>query len=229
MAYEGEYNLEVMDGADNYNNYLFGRLQKNITSNVCAVLDFGAGNGMFARKLQKNYPSIKVSALEPAENLHSFYADGALNLVSSLDKITDSSQDLIYSFNVFEHIENDLEYLKKLKEKLKSGGKLIIYVPAFPILFSVMDQEVGHWRRYTRKELISKVTAAGFKVNLCRYLDGAGWFASLAYKWSKPRSGRLNPKSVKFYDRWIMPLSIVWDYLTLGLLLGKNLWLEAEK
>ena len=229
MAYEGEYNLEVMDGADNYNNYLLNKLRKNITSDVCTILDFGAGNGLFARKLQKNYPSIKVSALEPAENLHSFYADDALNLVSLLDKIPDDSQDLIYSFNVFEHIENDLEYLKKLKEKLKSGGKMIIYVPAFPILFSAMDREVGHWRRYTRRELKSKVTAAGFIVNHCRYMDGVGWFASLAYKWSKPRSGRLNPKSVKFYDRWIMPLSIVWDYLTLGLLLGKNLWLEAEK
>lgn len=229
MGYEGEYNLEVMEEAVNYNDYLLKGLQNNIHPEMTAVLDFGAGNGLFARKVQAANPAVQVTAVEPAENLHPFYADGRVKLVFSLDDVTDGSQDLIYSFNVLEHIENDLDYLILLRKKLKPHGRLVLYVPAFPCLYSAMDEEVGHWRRYMRRELIYKVEKAGLKVKKCKYMDGAGWFSSLAYKWSKPQSGRLNPVMVKFYDRWIMPLSILWDRLTLGRLLGKNLWLEAEK
>ena len=96
-------------------------------------------------------------------------------------------------------------------------------------IYSEMDKKVGHWRRYTKTELIAKVQQAGFRVVACRYMDGIGWFASWLYKFNKNSQGNVNPRLLKIYDKWVMPLSILWDKLTLGSFLGKNIWLEAQK
>ena len=47
----------------------------------------------------------------------------------SFEEIVDPI-DLIFSSNVLEHIENDLEILKIMRSKLKDNGMLFLYVPA---------------------------------------------------------------------------------------------------
>ena len=75
----------------------------------------------------------------------------------------DASFNYIYTLNVLEHIEDDAAALRSLHAKLTDGGKLLIYVPAFPVLYTSMDAKVGHVRRYTRDTLMTRVTAAGFQ------------------------------------------------------------------
>ena len=63
--------------------------------------------------------------------------------------------DTIVSFNVLEHIEDDLAVLKKCAELLRDsraeGKKRIIsFVPAHPWAYGVMDKAVGHYRRYNQ-------------------------------------------------------------------------------
>ena len=56
--------------------------------------------------------------------------------------VPDHSQHAIYSFNVLEHIEDDEAVLRDLFRVAAPGAQLLLYVPAFPVLFSAMDKRV---------------------------------------------------------------------------------------
>ena len=227
MDYAGKDNLDVMETAENYNAYLLRMLCGSLCGHERKILDFGAGTGLYAKQLQRLNPHVKIIALEPADNLDAMYRDKVVEKISSLREC--EAIDLIYSFNVLEHIEDDVTILKEMYHVLSHKGKLCLFVPAFPCLYSAMDKKVGHYRRYTRKELISKVESAGFKVRVCVYKDFCGWFISFVYKYLDHASGDINPKMLWLYDRVIMPVSILFDKITGGKICGKNLWLEAEK
>jgi hypothetical protein len=66
-------------------------------------------------------------------------------------------------------------------------------------LYSILDYEVGHYRRYTRAELSAKLEAAGFAVVEAKYvnLPGAlGWY--LAHVLLKRRI--YSPLSFRVYN-----------------------------
>lgn len=105
-----------------------------------------------------------------------------LSVVRTLNDIPDNSVDYIYSFNVLEHIADDLAILQQLYKKLRYGGRLLIYVPAFQLLYSSMDRKIVHFRRYTQRELKDKLIKAGFNVYRAGYVDSLGFLATLLFK-----------------------------------------------
>lgn len=72
--------------------------------------------------------------------------------------------DAIGAFDVIEHIEDDVSVLRGIQRALKPGGRLILTVPQHQFLWSSLDEFVHHRRRYSRKELLSKLESAGFRV-----------------------------------------------------------------
>ena len=72
---------------------------------------------------------------------------------------------MIYAINVIEHIADDVAALAQLRELLRPGGKLVIFVPAFPMLYSEMDRRIGHFRRYRLTALASATERAGLVVD----------------------------------------------------------------
>jgi SAM-dependent methyltransferase len=75
-----------------------------------------------------------------------------------------TGQTLLSLFDVLEHIDDDLGTLRQLFEVLEPGGILVLTVPAHPFLFDEMDEIAFHRRRYTRRQLGSRLRAAGFNV-----------------------------------------------------------------
>jgi len=63
--------------------------------------------------------------------------------------------DVIVMHDVLEHIEDDASVVERLRRLLVSDGSLVISVPALPSLFGFHDEELGHYRRYTRRSLRS--------------------------------------------------------------------------
>ncbi len=226
MDYVGADNLEAMKQAKNYNSWLVEKVIENMPAKAEKIIDFGAGNGSFAKEVEKQ-SNKKVVCVEPAENMQEHLL--GLEKVKSLEFLADNEADFIYSLNVLEHIEKDEDVLRLLRQKIKKGGVILIYVPAFTCLYSAMDKEVGHFRRYEKADLLNKVSATGFKVTDCRYEDFVGWFAAMLFKLVSKKSGKLDKKSVWFYDRFVFPLSRLADFLSQGRLLGKNLLLVAKK
>jgi SAM-dependent methyltransferase len=72
--------------------------------------------------------------------------------------------EVIGLFDVLEHIKDDEKALQETAGALKTGGKLIITVPAHRYLWRRSDEIAGHQRRYSRKELVKKLEQNGFEV-----------------------------------------------------------------
>ena len=142
-----------------------------------------------------------------------------------VDEIPEAGLDFIYTSNVLEHIEFDEDILRVLATKLKSSGIIAIYVPAFPILFSNLDRNVGHFRRYKRAELVKKLSGAGFEVIQCNFNDSLGFLATLFLKLFgfKFNAGSEATVLMKIYDRLILPISKLIDFFGCRYVFGKNL------
>lgn len=223
--YSGYDNLEVMTFAHNYNKFLKNLLLKHIDESS-KTLDFGAGVGTFAKLLQKEGRS--VTCLEPDKKQAELIADSRLKVVTALEDVENETIDFIYSLNVLEHIEDDREAIQTLKKKLRKGGKLLIYVPAFELLFSSMDKKIGHYRRYTAKSLFALANACELEIKEFNYADSAGFFATLLYKIVGSSDGSINMKALKAYDTFVFPISRIMDFI-LSRFLGKNVYIVLQK
>ncbi len=69
--------------------------------------------------------------------------------------------DFALLLDVLEHVPDDQAFVRKVSEMLKPGGLLLITVPAFSWLWSKEDEEGGHFRRYSFKDLTSRVDPEG--------------------------------------------------------------------
>ena len=81
----------------------------------------------------------------------------------------DEQYDLILCLDVLEHLEKDSSYLEIFKNALLEKGKILITVPAHPFLWSPHDVFNHHYRRYTRKSLMSLIKDSGLHLESIRY------------------------------------------------------------
>lgn len=224
-AQDATANLEVMACAVNYNRYLLELLRRFVRPGD-RLLDFGAGSGMFAGTMQRE--GFDVAAVEPDPAQQGAIRALGVPCTSSVDDLPIASFDLVYTFNVLEHIDDDLAALRALYARTRSGGRLFCYVPALPFLYSSMDRRVGHVRRYTAPSLRSVLSAAGYRVERCAYADSLGVLATVAYKWFGSREGSISERGLVAYDRLVFPVSRTLDHV-FGRIGGKNLWAMASR
>ncbi len=79
--------------------------------------------------------------------------------------------DLAAMLDVLEHVEDDAGALSAVKKRLAPGGRILITVPAFSFLWSRIDEDSHHLRRYTRPGLDRLIAGAGFRVLLSTYFN----------------------------------------------------------
>jgi SAM-dependent methyltransferase len=227
--YDGEiglprYNRSIVKSFANY----FG-LQEEGGASKSKILEFGAGSGTLTEIFKKEY-GIAPVCIEIDQSLVKILKSKDFTVYQNLDELRNKFS-FVYTSNVLEHIEDDLKALSDIAEVVQLDGHLAIYVPALPFLFSDLDRKAGHFRRYTRKELIKKVEAAGFLVEKCFYNDSLGVPASMLIKLFgyRNRSKIGSIRSLVLYDRLAYPISRFLDQLGLKFILGKNLYLFAKR
>jgi SAM-dependent methyltransferase len=71
---------------------------------------------------------------------------------------------LIGLFDVLEHMQDDARVLDEINKMLKTGGYIILTVPAFSALWSYFDVAGHHVRRYQQDDLNRNLETAGFEV-----------------------------------------------------------------
>ncbi len=130
--------------------------------------------------------------------------------------------------NVLEHIPDDQSALDAIVTRMTPGAPMLIYVPAFPALYTTMDTKVGHVRRYRMQALISQMRAAVLDIVRAEYVDSIGFFAALAHKWFGGAEGRLNRRALVVYDRLVFPVSRVLDVVCRRWF-GKNLLVVGRR
>jgi SAM-dependent methyltransferase len=193
------------------------------------VVEFGAGTGQLAIQFFRA-TTIKPVCIEIDPTLRFQLTAKSLIAFASVKDLDGTPPDLIYTSNVLEHIENDTQVLIDLRKSLSAGGSLAIYVPAIPLLFGEMDRRVGHFRRYTRGELVFKLFQAGFEIEHIRFVDSLGVLATLITNLLgyKNRYGLGGKFSMIFYDNVLFKISRVLDFLGFRFFLGKNLFVIAK-
>lgn len=226
--YSGLQELLNLEEIKNYNSSIVKNSMKYVNSPK-NVIDFGAGIGTLSIIFRDSF-SINAKCIEIDEINREYLIKRNFSIYRDLSEVKENA-DLIFSSNVLEHIDDDLSVLENLKNKLNPNGKIFLYLPAKMILWSNMDDEVGHYRRYEIKDLKKKCDIVGLKIQSLHYADSIGFFASFAIKMfgydKKKGIGSLS--SLKFYDKWIFPISKLLDSIGLKYLFGKNLVLIATK
>ena len=126
-----------------------------------------------------------------------------------------------------EHIEDDAAELEAIYQTLETGGRCFIFVPALMALYGEFDKKIGHFRRYTKKEIEDKCIAAGFRIIKSKYFDFAGIFPWYV-KYKLMNSDSLENGAVTTYDKFVVPMiSRLEGYFNFPV--GKNVLLIAEK
>ncbi len=221
--------LEAMSFARNYHDWILSRLRPYIGAVVAEV---GAGVGSFSQLLRETSLD-RLDAFEPSSNMYPLLAETlqdeprarALNDFFGRDDPTSEYDSILY-VNVLEHIEDDAAELARARDALKPGGHLLVFVPALQWLYSDLDRQVGHFRRYRKKPLVKLVEAAGLDVITARYFDIAGilpWYVNFVLLKNSITSG-----GVSAYDRLVVPVMRVVEGI-LPVPIGKNVLLVARK
>lgn len=138
---------------------------------VDLMWEVGSGHGNVAILL-KNYGTT-VIAIEPLEQGTLVTANsGIRSYVGTLDKLQfpKNSIKCIGIFDVLEHLENPNEVLDEIYRVLEPGGLLVTSVPAHQWLFSDFDKSIGHFRRYSRKGIVSTLEDSGFLNNMTQFI-----------------------------------------------------------
>lgn len=137
--------------------------------NANNYLEVGCGTGYVSAAIQRCKPHLSMSAADVfqeslpfvksrvGENASVFQMDG--RCIPFTEEF-----DLIGAFDVLEHIEEDESVLQQIHQALKPGGGVLLTVPQHPQLWSEVDTEAFHVRRYTQDELQEKLVKQGFNI-----------------------------------------------------------------
>lgn len=203
------------------------------------IVEVGAGSGSFSELLLSHNPK-SLSLVEPSEmyqllneHVKGFAAKTPIKtyhtIFTSVAQTIKREQrpDSIVYINVLEHIEDDAAELRAMYQTLDPGGRIFIFVPALQWLYGSFDRQVGHFRRYKKKELEDKCRDAGFRILQVKYFDLFG-IAPWWVKYCLLKSPHMEPEAVKLYDKYVVPLAKAFE-TAIEPMSGKNLILIAEK
>jgi len=149
------------------------RIQKLTEGNTgVSILNAGVATGATSQMLE-NFGD--VTSLEYDEECCSFLRSelGMEVTHGSLTELPYANEtfDLVCAFDVIEHIEDDGAALTEIKRVLKKDGSYCITVPAYQFLWSEHDEINHHFRRYTKKELLSKLDRADLPSTYSSYFN----------------------------------------------------------
>lgn len=79
--------------------------------------------------------------------------------------------DLIALLDVLEHVDGDRMALTSILGMLSPGGALLLTVPANPWMWTAHDAVHHHHRRYRKADLVARVTAAGYRIEMLSFFN----------------------------------------------------------
>lgn len=154
------------------NNCIIALIRSYPPKDNGTIFDIGGGNGYVSHAIAKGgYDVVLVEpGLTGALNAKSRGIDNIICSTLEQARFSPESLQAVGLFDVIEHIEDDLDFLKTLNKLLVDGGRLYVTVPSYSFLWSNEDKEAGHYRRYTIREISEKLVSAGFNVEFSTYI-----------------------------------------------------------
>lgn len=149
------------------NKIIVSCLERSLLEND-SFLEVGCGTGFVLEAIAKKFPNLQLVGSEYfSEGLpfaHARVPRATLIQADAREMPFANEFDAVGAFDVLEHIEDDAAAISSLYRTTRSGGFIILTVPQHPWLWSSTDEQACHHRRYTRKELLGKLKAAGFQI-----------------------------------------------------------------
>jgi glycosyltransferase involved in cell wall biosynthesis len=184
IGHVGQHTLARMSELGTYNQTMFALFAPYLGHRV---LEIGAGAGNLSRFLldkdvviltdfETEYLHLLRRRFGSYENVQIRRLD--LNTFTAAD-LAGETIDSVVCMNVLEHIEDDKRVLGELYRAIEPGGVVVVLVPAHPGVYSDLDRNLGHFRRYTKEVLEQRFREAGFVVENSRYFNwvgAVGWF-----------------------------------------------------
>ncbi len=220
-SYQATDILEALAYGVKYSRYQCNFLEaeiKKFNSKTVKILDFGAGIGTYPDMLKDL--GYRVDCVEKDPDMIKILKKNHDKVYDDISQVKEK-YDVIYSLNVLEHIEDDTKALADLKACLKDKGEIIIFIPAFNIIYNKLDARSGHYRRYRTKDFHKLAENTKLKLVKVRYSEPIGFMMAFLYR-IIGGSDTINPKSMSIYDKFLFPISVFFEPLTRKAF-GKNI------
>lgn len=173
-------NVRILSRSESSDFWLNSKIKlflNNIHKHKSKILDVGCGTGQLTNQLAfcgHSVDAIDLSEFSIEHTRNKIWQNGfqgRINVWKSTIDALDSTEkyDYIIFSDVLEHIGNDMNTIKKSYILLKKGGHILINVPALKWLYGEHDIFCEHYRRYSKKEICSKLTLNNFEVVYVRY------------------------------------------------------------
>jgi SAM-dependent methyltransferase len=182
----GYNTLQIISRADQFNKWTYETIEPFLRGHI---LEIGSGLGNISKYAIMDNKDITLSDIDSnyVRFLKERYSqEPHVSAVLEIDmgnadfcnyyQTLRESFDSIFILNVIEHVNNDAEALQNCRFLLKSGGLLIVLVPAYPLLFSNIDRALGHHRRYTSATLSALLLDQAFTIIERKYFNTLGIF-----------------------------------------------------
>lgn len=208
------FELQSLADAHRYQRWLFSSVQPFLGKRI---LELGSGIGNLSQHLPQNERLI-LSDVEASfvANLQSRFPESEKLSVVQLDPtkslvpvLREEDIDTVVSFNVLEHVENDAALLADLIQLLKAskstGPKRIVsLVPAHQWAYGPVDQQFGHFRRYSDSAFRLALEKAGAgKLSRQNYFSSYMNFPGLLAWWINGKligNKEIGPGNMKFFE-----------------------------
>jgi SAM-dependent methyltransferase len=132
------------------------RLAGSLIPSAGEIAEIGCGHGLLQRQIEDAY-GREVTGFD----LNEFALKQSLTRLSCIycydihqqDESLRERFDLVFLFDVLEHMADEDRFLQALIFHLAPGGKLLVNVPAGGWAYSAYDEAAGHVRRYSIRSL----------------------------------------------------------------------------
>ncbi len=193
----------------NYNCWIYENIKpalgKTIIEIGCglgAIIDFiyGKDNQITGVDISDEYIKFLKMRYRQHKNIKIIKSD----ILDLPEKVKKNFYDTVVMINVLEHIKDDDKAIKIIRRILKKGGKIALMVPAFNLLLGPLDKNVGHYRRYNKKQLKELLIRNNFEIKEMYYMNLVGFFGWLINM--KILKMKHTPKNQSYvFDRFVVP------------------------
>jgi SAM-dependent methyltransferase len=218
---EGLETLDVIAEADKFNRWMYDTIRPYCKG---GILEIGSGTGNISQFFINEFADITVSDIRSNYCGMLKHKFPEVREVIQLD-LTHANFDAeyrkylgqfdsLFALNVVEHIKDHELAIGNCYKLLKSGGKLVILVPAYQNLYNRFDTELEHFRRYNRKSLTDLFIKNQLNVIHSQYFNFIGilgWFVS-----GKIQKNRTIPKNQMSIYNKLVPIFKLVDAILLN-------------
>jgi SAM-dependent methyltransferase len=146
---------------------VFRRLAGSLIANSVEMAEIGCGHGLLQLQIEKAYGrevmGFDLNEIALKQNVSQRSRINCYDIYQK-DSTLREKFDLIFLFDVLEHIADEDGFLNALLHHLAPGGRLVVNVPAGMWAYSAYDVAAGHVRRYSIRSLLDVAEHNGLHV-----------------------------------------------------------------